>query len=230
MNRERKAMSQLKAVFFDMDGLLVNSEIHYLQGWQAAFGHQGIEVPYSTLLTWRGKSTVGKNEELIHLSGGKSQALNIREHREQYLLQILADNQIQLKKGAKELLDYLANQHLYLGLASSSPNDRGTKFLEAFNLHNYFNQVLFANDVDHTKPDPEMYLKHLKFAGCQADEAMVIEDSRSGLLAANRAQISHIMVPDDEFEDDIFIEDLNHLIMKADDLLEVKDYLRREYF
>ncbi|KAA9290488.1 MULTISPECIES: HAD family hydrolase [Aerococcus] len=115
------------------------------------------------------------------------------------MFRFIAKDHVQLKPYARDILDYCKATFDAVGLGSSAPNVRGYKMLEHFEISKYFDHILFAQDVKHNKPHPEVYLKHLDYHQVDADEALVIEDSIVGAQAANNAGIGVILVPDNEF-------------------------------
>ena len=81
-------------------------------------------------------------------------------------------------------------------MASSSSEKTIKEYLELSNTAKYFKYIVGGNQVKHSKPEPDVFLKALEIAGVNNDEAVIFEDSRNGILAASKANISVICVPD----------------------------------
>ena len=100
-----------------------------------------------------------------------------------------------LRPGVKALLDAATSQGIPLAIASSSTRDWVEENLTNRDLHRYFRAVYTANDVTAVKPDPTLYLLAVQAFGVQPVQAVAIEDSVNGLLAAKRAGLKCVVAP-----------------------------------
>ncbi|MFR0049682.1 HAD family hydrolase [Thomasclavelia ramosa] len=103
---------------------------------------------------------------------------------------------IVIKPGLFELITYLKNKGIKIAVASSSAYSKINEYLALAGLKNIFDLIVGGDDLEHGKPDPEIFLKVLKYFKIAADHALVLEDSTNGILAANAANIPVVCVPD----------------------------------
>jgi HAD superfamily hydrolase (TIGR01509 family) len=104
---------------------------------------------------------------------------------------------VELKAGAIELLDYCQDNHLQIGLATSTYETRARETLEKLGLLSYFDFLVFGDEVDIPKPDPMIYHLAVERSGIGHDNCLVVEDSLSGVLSARKAKLSVVQIFDD---------------------------------
>lgn len=186
----------IKAVIFDLDGLLVDTEIvsfkiyeEMLFSFHISFTKQEYAEKYS------GKTEITNMTNLIQsyslpwtVEEGLTKCIEIEER--------LLNQGVALKTGAKELLEHLKDNKYKIAVASSSTTERAFKLLDQHNIRNMFDEFVFAEDVSHSKPNPEVFIKAYKKLGMKPIECVVLEDSENGILAANNASIPVICIPD----------------------------------
>ena len=186
----------IKAVIFDLDGLLVDTEIisfkiyeEMLSSFNISFSQQEYARNYS------GKTEITIITNLIQsfhlpwsIDEGLSKCLEIEER--------LLNQGVALKTGAYELIEYLKDNHYKTALASSSTKERAFKLLDQHNIRNLFDEFVFAEDVSHSKPHPEVFFKACNKLILNPEECVVLEDSENGILAAHHADIPVICIPD----------------------------------
>ena len=183
----------IKAVIFDFDGLIFDTETYELESYQSIYKKYNVEFP---LQRWY--ESIGSNfvfdpyEKLIH-SDTKLDKNEICKERtaifeDSILKKSPRDGVINYFEQAKEL-------GLKVALASSSSKKWIYRFLDELDLEKYFDLICTADDVSEVKPNPELYLKVLEHFGIQPNEAVVFEDSPNGSLAAIRANIPCVVVP-----------------------------------
>ena len=184
------------AVIFDMDGLLVDTEIISCRIYQILlqpYGYDFTKHEYAT--HYSGKTEIKNVMRLIedyHLPWSVEQGLSMVKTTEETLLQQGVD----LKCGVYELLDYLKNHHYQLAVASSSTRKRAEMILNAHHILNDFTITIFAEDITASKPDPQIFLKAASGLMVQPQDAVVFEDSENGIRAAHNANIDVICIPD----------------------------------
>ena len=177
---------KLKAVAFDMDGLMFDTEDTY---WKAA----------STLLERRGKVyTEEMNDfvmgrpprdcfELMKETFGFPETWQELQTESEDLFLGFLDEGFSTMPGLHELLEHLEQRNIPKGICTSSVKRIATEVLYRKDFTNRFDFVLTADDVLRSKPDPEIYLKAAARFGIVPSEMLVLEDSTAGCLAAHGA-------------------------------------------
>ena len=217
----------IKTVIFDLDGLLVNSELMTYEFNKRNGEFKMYRMPPEKIHTFNPdvKNTfikiLSKNiEKEIEFSlktytdvyCGRTAVRNLTELIENYDLpfdvekgleltheaekEYLSTKGVPLKKGAKELLDFLKNKDYGIYLASSSGKERAHTILSGNGIDGYFDGGVFGDEIEHSKPAPDAFLKAKEKAGARAEECLVLEDSDAGIHAAYAAGIPVICIPD----------------------------------
>jgi len=186
----------LKALIFDFDGLILDTETPEMQVWQELFARHGQAFSVSTWGQIVGGAGHTSYEPAMHLENLVGhpidrQAVNLQARQ-------LSDAAIlrqPVLPGAVGLIRTAKSQGYPLAIASSSPHVWVDNHLKRIGLFEYFNFILCADDVTRTKPDPGLYLAALKSLKVRASEAVVFEDSPNGIQAAKTAGIFTVAVP-----------------------------------
>lgn len=186
----------MKAVVFDMDGLMLDTERVFVQAWDYAGEKMGLgKTGYMTL------KTLGMNADLsrqvwIEEFGERYNEEELRKYTGEFMKDYYSKNKVPVKKGLYVLLDYLKENGYKLSVASSTKKSQVEQHLKDAGVFEYFDAVICGDMVEKSKPEPEIYLKACAAIGVEPAEALALEDSRNGLLSANRAGMKVIMVPD----------------------------------
>lgn len=193
-------MVGLKALFFDLDGTLAETEELHRWAFNQAFREAGLPVfwdraTYKDLL-W----VTGGKERIRHFLDGcpacpsLSQEEVARLHRRKNALYALALRKgLAPRPGVRRLLGEAGAVGLRLGLVTTTSPENAEVLLEALGLR--FDLVLAGDVVPRKKPDPALYLLALERFGLDPQEAVAVEDSRNGLLSAHRAGIPVLVTP-----------------------------------
>ncbi len=192
----------LKAIIFDLDGVLIDSEpIAYsiLQEMAAAYGGYIPLEDYTTKYLGRtvamGMTTI-KNEFNIPKSEEELFEIYLQKEHEK------VKKGIPLKPGAKELLVYLKSYGYKTIVASSSVRERAESILKSHDILKYFDDLVFGYEVPNGKPAPDVFLKACEKLGVEPHEVIVIEDSEAGIEASYEANITSICIPDMKHPDE----------------------------
>lgn len=180
----------IKAVIFDMDGVLVNSEPLHKKAYYNMFKDFKLDVSESLYESFTGKSTYSICEQLclkFNLSITPYELVNSKRKHFKYIFE--NDKSFKMIDGAFELIkDYYKN-NLKLVLASSASMLTINKVFEKFDLDKFFVAKISGADLKQSKPNPEIFLKAAKISGHNKKDCIVIEDSTNGIIAANSAGI-----------------------------------------
>ncbi|MDE7417920.1 MAG: HAD family phosphatase [Lachnospiraceae bacterium] len=209
----------MKAVIFDMDGLMFDTERVFIEAWDYAGEKIGVgKAGYMTLKTL-GMSIVMSREVWIKEFGEKYNEQELRRHTREFLSKYYAENKVPVKKGLYILLNYLKDSGYKLGVASSSPRWEVESHLKDAKVFDSFQVIVCGDMVSKSKPDPEIYLKACELLKEKPQDCFALEDSRNGILSAYRAGCQTIMIPDLWQPDE---EILSVIAGKYDDLEQVK--------
>lgn len=180
----------LKAVIFDMDGVIVNSEPLHHKAYLHMFDDFNLNVPNKLYESFTGKSTLTICKELCELFKLKNNPTDlVKSKRKHFKFIFENDTSFKMIKGARELIEDYFSNNLKLILASSASMSTINRVFKKFDLDNFFTAKISGADLKESKPDPEIFLKAIKISGFSKKECIVIEDSTNGIIAANSAEI-----------------------------------------
>jgi HAD superfamily hydrolase (TIGR01509 family) len=183
-----------RAVIFDMDGLLLDSEPLYRVTWQTAAADLGCPIDDEFYERFVGRG----NDEAEHLLVERfGDALPLDEFRKRWRRdwdERIAASAVERKPGATELLDFLQQRGIPAALATSSPRILALPCLG--DLAARFATLAFGDEVEHSKPAPDLFLLASHRLGIAPADCLVLEDSEAGVRAASAAGMNVIMVPD----------------------------------
>ncbi|EMF0077426.1 HAD family phosphatase [Enterococcus hirae] len=187
-----------KAVIFDMDGLLFDTEIVYYEASQMVADQMGFPYDKELYLKYLGVSDeeVWANYHQIFASFGKNNVQKFINDAYEETIRRFSLGAVQLKPGVIELLDFLEEHRIPKVVASSNQRHIIELLLEKNQLTNYFETIVSAENVKRAKPDPEIFLLAHEYLGTKKQETLVLEDSKNGIIAAASAEIPVIMIPD----------------------------------
>ena len=185
----------IKALIFDFDGLIIDSESPEFEAWHELFAEYGRELG---LELWA--DLVGRPPTHFDLYGYFCKhidpVIEVEKLRQDRRARVIALTITQpILPGVEEYLQSATALGLRIGLASSSTRDHVRGHLHRLKLLDYFHSIRCFEDTDRHKPDPTPYLKVLEDLGAKADEAIALEDSPNGVAAAKTAGIFCVAVP-----------------------------------
>lgn len=185
----------VRAVVFDMDGLLVDSETVYCEALTAAAAGMGHELPMSVLKLMIGHTWAGSSHVLKAHFGERFDTDRLRDESVKRFYEI-AEAEVCLKAGVIELLDHLDEAGLPRAIATSSRHADVRHHLTHHGLLDRFHAILAQGDYPRGKPHPDPYLKAAEALGIDPVHCLALEDSHNGVRAASSAGMMTIMVPD----------------------------------
>ncbi|MDO4324966.1 MAG: HAD family phosphatase [bacterium] len=187
---------KIKAVLFDMDGLMVDTERVSARAWKKVGEEEGLEIKESWLCTIRGTSAAVCRERFYAFYGKDKDFESIYQRKKDLVTKELRENGIPVKKGLKELLSFLKEEGIQIALATSTKQEAARWYLESIGVLPYFDAFACGDMVKECKPNPELFLLAASKLGRKPEECMVLEDSLQGIEAARRGGFLPVMVPD----------------------------------
>jgi HAD superfamily hydrolase (TIGR01509 family) len=180
----------LKAIIFDMDGVLVNSEPLHRKAYFDMFDEFNLNVSNRLYESFTGKSTSAICKELCEIFdlsiSHEKLMLSKRKH-----FKTIFDNdpEFQMIDGALSLIKNYFYNNLTLILASSASMTNINRIFKKFDLDKFFKAKISGADLKESKPNPEIFIKAAKLSGFDKSECIVIEDSTNGIIASESAGI-----------------------------------------
>lgn len=182
----------VKAVIFDMDGVLVDSQpIHY-KADMIALEKLGVNVSLEQLQKYTGTSNPNRFARFKKDFGIAQSVEEITVLQESIIFDLIAKNDLQPIKGVKQLLDNLKLHNLNLAVASSSSHRFIDAVLTKINIKDYFDIIVSGEDLKNSKPAPDIFLATANKLNITPADCIVIEDSENGVLAAITANMKCI--------------------------------------
>lgn len=188
----------IKALIFDFDGLILDTETPDYQTWQSIYHEHGFELPqeeWGKIVGGWGISTFDAAAHLSLLSQGRLDSVSLRDrHRSETSALMLSQPVL---PGVIDILHEAKQLGLKLAIGSSSPHSWVDTHARRLGIFDYFDAVVCEDEVGigRTKPYPDVYLAALKQLQVQKNEAIVFEDSPNGVKAAKSAGIFVVAVP-----------------------------------
>lgn len=184
-----------KAVVFDMDGLLLDSEVLYRSSILSAAAQQGLPLGPSIYEGMLGRPWTGISELLREHYGRDFDADAFRvvwlEH-----FNLLLDTELRLKAGVTALLDILDRHDIPRAICTSSGHDQVRHHMQPLGVLDRFHHIIAQGDYARGKPDPDPYLAAADRLGVAPQDCLALEDSHNGIRSAAAAGMMAVMVPD----------------------------------
>lgn len=187
----------IKLVIFDMDGLLIDSERKmWLPNELKAAQQLGVEPDYDFLYSLIGGS---KGMNIIALKQRYGEDFDYEKWYELIYYHnnlMIENNEVPLKEGAIEILDFLKENNIHIALGTSSPRAYVEKVLKNLNVSDRFETITTIENVKHGKPAPDIYQHASSNYDIDTSEMLILEDAHNGLLAAQGCNIRCVLVKD----------------------------------
>lgn len=189
-------MKNIDLVIFDMDGLMFDTERIAFNSWKQAAKKFGYEISDDIL-----RETLGTNLETtksiyVKYFGEEIPIEAIAEDRFTIAENFIDVNGVPVKEGLYDLLDFLGELKLKKAVATSTSRERAHKLIKMANIHAHFDYIICGDEIERSKPDPDIFLKVAQKLGCDPANCLVLEDSEAGVQAAYRAGMLPVMIPD----------------------------------
>lgn len=208
----------MNSIIFDMDGLMFDTERLSTNIWHQVLEEVGLEPNREFLNQIKGSNV--RNSSILFKKYYDSELsfYDLNEIRNKKMINYLLSNEIPVKKGLFNLLNYLKLNNYKLALASSSPKEIVNICLNKSKVISYFDYIVSGDMVKNSKPSPDIFLLASNLLNSKPNETYVLEDSYNGVLAGINAKMKVFYIPD-EINFDI------DGVIKLKDLDKIKEYL-----
>ena len=186
----------IKAIIFDMDGLMIDSERVTFECYQEILKGMNLTMDEEFYKTLLGKPLKGIYQRFYDVYGNDFPIEDVIKDVHALMAQRFETEGVPVKTGLKSLLEYLKTNNYKTIVATSSNRDRVDTILAQAQITDYFDDSICGDEVTKGKPNPEVFLKSCQKLGVSVDEAIVLEDSEAGIQASYDAGIKVICIPD----------------------------------
>lgn len=197
-------MQKIEAVFFDLDGLLADTEDLHLQAYHIMAGHMGIAPTTEYLQSFFGAATSENVSRIM-------KEYDVTEHSFEDMLKLRYDSYHTLVKttplypmeGAEACIKIIQENSMRRALVTSSIKEHAVSVLENISKHisincsliDFFDVMIFGNEIKKLKPEPDIYTEAAKRINIKPEKCVVLEDSEVGVISAKKAGAFVIAVP-----------------------------------
>lgn len=215
-------MKNVKAILFDMDGVIFDTERVYLEEWKQVFKKYGYKMKDEIYISVMGTGRENVKKVFKEYYGDNLPIEDMYVDKDILLNEAVSENKIPLKTGAFDILSYLKDNGYKTALATSAKRDRLEIQLSLADIKNKFDAIVCIDDVGKGKPNPDIFLLAAEKIGVEPSDCMVIEDSEAGIMAAFNAGMIPVHVKD--------LKEVSETIMKHskrqfNNLHEIKQYI-----
>ncbi len=216
-------MNKIKAVLFDMDGVIFDTEREYLKEWEAIFKKYGYKMKKEIYISVMGRGRK-KVKEIFKEKFGEDLPIDkMYIEKDKMLKKAVENNKVPLKEGALELLEFLKENGYKIALATSAKRERVKIQVSHAKIENIFDAIVCSEDITNSKPDPEIFLKAAEKVCVNPENCIVIEDSEAGIKAAFNAKMMGFHVEDLKKADESI---LKYSYKNFKNLIEIKEYIK----
>ena len=185
-----------KAVVFDMDGVIFDSERAVMQCWKEVASRHNIPDIEKAILACTGTTMVRTREIMLNLYGADFPYDEYARESSAIFHSRYDGGRLPMKPGVKELLTFLKEHDKKIALASSTRQQVVTDELRDAGVIEYFDRIICGDMVSRSKPAPDIFLKACEELNISPSDSYAIEDSYNGIRAAHAGGLHPIMVPD----------------------------------
>lgn len=186
----------IKAVLFDMDGVLIDTEKYLTQFWQRAAAEAGLSLTMEDCYQFRSFASKFVSVAFQEKYGKEYDYFSIRARRKELMKDHIEKNGIEIKPEVKETLQKIKEKGLQLAVVTATDEERTKQYLTEIGIYDWFDSIICATMVERGKPFPDVYLYACEKIGYRPEECMAVEDSPNGIRSASDAGCKTVMVPD----------------------------------
>lgn len=183
----------IKALIFDFDGLILDTETPDFQTWAEIFATHGVELPLEEWIHNIGGHGFNPYQMLEDRIGSEVDRTQMRDQRYKRYQELCERKAI--LPGVERMIQQAKDRDLRLAVASNSFGKWVNSHLQRLGLYDYFDSIITLDQITIGKPEPKMYLTTVASLGVRPDQAIAFEDSPTGAMGAKRAGIYTVAVP-----------------------------------
>lgn len=180
------------SVIFDMDGTLLDTQRICVPAWEYAGLRQGISGMGAHIKNVCGMNQNGSDKYLTD----NFQGLDLIQFKKDFHQYIEENLVVRFKLGAEELIDFLRENNIKIGLASGTSRPSVLHHLNEVGITDIFDAIVCGTEVENGKPAPDVFLKTAQLMGVEPENCFVFEDSANGIKSGNAAGMKCIGIPD----------------------------------
>lgn len=219
-------MADTKAVIFDMDGIIFDSERLVMMCWERLAKEYHLQGMHEAYLPCIGTNDSRTKEIMMNYYGDSFPYDEFRQESSVLFHEIIDREGLPVKKGVRELLEYLNDHDIPVGLASSTRLAVVTEELKQAGLYDFFHSVTGGDQLKRSKPEPDIYLAACEKLGVRPETTYAVEDSYNGIRSSHSAGMMPVMVPD-------LLPPTEEMRQKSvvilEDLLQVRDWFMKQW-
>ncbi|NFO04106.1 HAD family hydrolase [Clostridium botulinum] len=177
----------MRAFIFDMDGVIIDSEPIHRQVHGEIMNTLGINISKGELALYAGATNEYIFTKLKERYEIKKSVSELMDYKSKLIINKVKEESIEPINGIRELLNALRKNNIKIAIGSSSPRSLIEAVIDKFNLHSAFDCIVSGEEVERSKPYPDVYIEVSKKLGINPEKCIVVEDSHNGVQAAKSA-------------------------------------------
>lgn len=186
----------IKAVIFDLDGTVLDTEKLLVKYWRQAANEAGFPMRREHALQLRSLAAKYAAKLMKEWFGESCDYQLLRKRRMELMSAHIESYGLEVKQGIPELLSYLGEKGYKRAVATATNLERASEYLRQVGLFDNFDRVISAHMVENGKPKPDVYLYAVEQLGLSQNECIAVEDSPNGVISASDAGCKTVMIPD----------------------------------
>ena len=188
-------LKAIKAVVFDMDGLMFDSERYVQKSWDIAGQRLGYGPLGHNIVNTLGTNLTNRKKYFLEHYGNDFPFEKFLDTYRDAYYELVQDG-VPAKKGLHEIVEVLKDKNLKAGVATSSSREHAISNLKIEGIIDYFDSIITGDMIEHGKPEPDIYMEACRQLETDPKDAIALEDAINGIRSAHGAGMNPVMIPD----------------------------------